>query len=121
MLEQAIRDGDTATARSLLAADPELANGRTEDGLSLILLALFHQQAEIRDALLAAGPRLGVLELAALGEAEPLAAQLERDPQALDFRTPDGFDPLVARRVLRRCRDRRDAARPRRRPGRRQP
>ena len=94
MLEQAIRDGDAASARSLLAADPALANGRTEDGLPLILLALFHQQAEIRDALLAAGPRLGVLELAALGEAEPLAAQLASDPQALDFRTPDGFDPL---------------------------
>ncbi len=95
MLEQAIRDGDAATARSLLAADPKLADGRTEEGLSLVLLALFHQQAEIRDALIAAGPRLGALELAALGEAEQLAAQLASDPQALDFRTPDGFDPLA--------------------------
>jgi uncharacterized protein len=94
-LEQAIRDGDAAAARSLLAADPALAGSRAEDGLPLVLLALFHQQDAIRDALLAAGPRLGVLELAALGEAELLAEQVAADPQALELRTPDGFDALA--------------------------
>ena len=62
------RDHRRATPRpsaSSFGEDPALASARDESGLPVVLLALFHQQREAADALLAAGPELGVLEAAA--------------------------------------------------------
>jgi ankyrin repeat protein len=91
-LVEAVKAGDSATIRAQLAADPGLAGARDENGLSLILLALFHRQPA--DALLEAGPPLGVLEAAALGRADALERLLDENPQRLHDRTPEGFDPL---------------------------
>jgi uncharacterized protein len=59
-----------------------------------VLVALYHQQPEVRDALVAAEPELDVLEAAALGRLDVLRAHLESDQDALGARTPDGFTPL---------------------------
>lgn len=90
----AVTAGDVATVRRLLSEDPSLASARDGSGLPVVLLALFHQQREIADALLDAEPELGPLEAAATGRADRLSALLDADPEALNARTPEGFTPL---------------------------
>jgi uncharacterized protein len=93
-LVSAITSGDAETVRALLAEDPQLASARDGNGLPVVLLALFHQQREAADALLAAGPELGILEAAATGRAERVRELLAGDPEARYARTPEGFTTL---------------------------
>ena len=71
-----------------LAADPSLANARDEQGVSALLLSLYHRRPQARAALLAAGAEIGVLEAAALGDVARL------DGADLSVRGGDGFTPL---------------------------
>jgi ankyrin repeat protein len=79
-----VKAGDAEALRALLAADPELASAR-ENGVSAVLVALYHRRPEARDALLEAGAEVGPLEAAALGD----LARLQ-----VDARGGDGFTPL---------------------------
>jgi ankyrin repeat protein len=90
----AIRAGDAERVRALVAEDPELASSRDENGLSAVLTALYHRQAEALEALLAADPELDVLDAAATGRLALLRAHLETDQDALGARSPEGFTPL---------------------------
>ena len=124
----AITAGDGPPCGALVREDPALASARDGSGLPVVLLALFHQQREAADALLAAEPELGVLEAAATGRADRLRALLDAEPDALRERTPEGFTPLglaaflggpeVVRVLLER---RRRRGRRRRQPVRRPP
>jgi uncharacterized protein len=80
----AIKSGDLDALNALLADDPGLASAR-EDGVSAVLVSLYHRQDPARAALLAAGAEIGPLEAAALGELDKL------DPAA---RGADGFTAL---------------------------
>src|SRR3954470_3110830 len=71
-----------------LAADPALTNARDEHGVSALLLAIYHRRPQARDALLAAGAEVGVLEAAALGDVALL------EGADLSVRGADGFTPL---------------------------
>ncbi len=93
-LTAAITAGDVETVRELVGERPELASARDENGLPVILLALFHQQREVADVLLAAGPELGILEAAATGRAGRVRELLANDPEARHARTPEGFTTL---------------------------
>jgi ankyrin repeat protein len=90
----AIRAGDVATVRAALRDDPSLAAARDENGLPVVLLACFHHQLAVRDALLEADPPLGVLEASATGRTDRLRELVAADPDALAARTPEGFDPI---------------------------
>ena len=90
----AITSGDVETVHALVRERPELASACDGNGLPVILLALFHQQREAADALLAAQPELGILEAAAAGRAERVRELLEADPEARHARTPEGFTTL---------------------------
>jgi ankyrin repeat protein len=93
-LVTAITSGDVETVRELLREDASLAEARDENSLPVLLLALFHQQREIADALLAAEPELGVLEAAAAGRGGRLRELLDADPDAIRERSPEGFTTL---------------------------
>ena len=93
-LLEAIAIGDAETVRRLVSDEPSLASARDGSGLHVVLVALFNQQREVADALLAADPELGVLEAAATGRADRLRELLDADPEARDVRTPEGFTPL---------------------------
>ncbi len=80
----AVKAGDLDALNALLAGDPGLASAR-EDGVSAVLVALYHRQDGALDALLAAGAEVGPLEAAALGDVTRL------DP---DARGADGFTAL---------------------------
>jgi uncharacterized protein len=90
---EAARQGDVSTLRSLLQADPELANARTEQGESPVLLAAYYQQTEAL-AVLAEYARLDVFEAAVVGRAERLDELLSADGSPARARTPDGWTPL---------------------------
>jgi len=90
----AIRSGDVTRVRAFVEADPALASARDEAGLSAVLTALYHRQADACEALLAAGPELDVLDAAAVGRLDVLRAHLESDQDALAARSPEGFTPL---------------------------
>lgn len=93
-LISAVKAGDVEAVRARVERRPALASGTDENGLSMVLLALFHRQRAACDALLAAGPELGVLKVAALGREERLRELLAEGPGALDARSPEGFDPI---------------------------
>jgi ankyrin repeat protein len=93
-LVAAITAGDVDAVRALVREDPARASARDGDGLPVVLLALFHRQREVADALLEAEPELGVLEAAATGRADRLEQLLTADPDAIRLRTPEGFTPL---------------------------
>jgi ankyrin repeat protein len=90
----AVTSGDVDTVRRLVEEDPSLASARDGSGLPVVLLALFNQQREVADVLLAAEPELGPLEAAATGRADRLQQLLDDDPEAGHARTPEGFTPL---------------------------
>ena len=90
----AIKDGDAERVRALVSEDPALASARDDGGLSAVLTALYHRQAEALDALLAAGPELDVLDAAAAGRLDVLRTHVEADPEALAARSPEGVTPL---------------------------
>jgi ankyrin repeat protein len=93
-LVAAITGGDVDAVRELLREDPVLASARDADGLPVLLLALFHQQRAVADALLEAGPELGILEAAASGRADRVRELLAADPESINERTPEGFTTL---------------------------
>jgi uncharacterized protein len=93
-LVAAITAGDVAAVRELVREDRTLAAARDGNGLPVLLLALFHQQREAADALLAAGPELGILEAAAAGRADRVRELLDADPAAIRERTPEGFTTI---------------------------
>jgi ankyrin repeat protein len=84
-LTEAIVSDDPA---AVLREHPELVNARGADGVSALLLSLYHRRPEAREALLAAGAEVGVLEAAALGDVERLRGA------DLSVRGGDGFTPL---------------------------
>src|SRR2546423_15717851 len=67
---QVIQTRDTAAAKRMLAAEPELAGARNEKGQSALLLTAYSGNKEICDVLLAHGGSLELHEAAALGRLE---------------------------------------------------
>jgi len=90
----AIRGGDSARVREILAADPETAQAHDAQGVSAILLALYHRASEALDLLLEAQPTLDVFEAAALGRSDALRRALRENPSNVAARAGDGFTPL---------------------------
>jgi uncharacterized protein len=93
-LTAAVDADDADAVRRLVTEDPRLASAKGEDGLSLVVRALYRQRRAALTALLAAGPDLDVFEAAALGRGERLAVLLAADPALARARSADGFTPL---------------------------
>ncbi|HLW79952.1 MAG TPA: ankyrin repeat domain-containing protein [Terriglobia bacterium] len=90
----AIRAGNAARVKELLAQEPGLVNARSERGESAVLLAAYYRRQDLLAILLASGPDLNIYEAAAAGALDPVKAQLTADPSLLNSYAPDGFTPL---------------------------
>ncbi len=90
----AIRKGDLGRLRKALDADPAVASARDEQGVSLLLTALYHRQPEMVEAILARRGELDLFEAAALGHVEALRERLDEDGGATTAFSPDGFTAL---------------------------
>ena len=92
-LFDAIRAGDAARVEALLSTAPALATA-SHDGVSAILLALYHGHDGIAGSLARQAGELEFFEAAALGEGERVTALLATDPSLAEATTPDGYRAL---------------------------
>jgi uncharacterized protein len=98
----AIKAGDNAETERMLGADPTLVDVRDENGLSPILVALYHGKNDIAKAILARGPKLDVFEAAAAGDARRVRELVGRDRDLANAIAPDGFSALGLAAFFRR-------------------
>lgn len=94
---EAVRAGDRERLEPLLRDDPALAAARGDDGVSLLLAALYHRQPELARLLAerrSADHPLDLFEAAALGDEPRLGEILRRSPELLTETAPDGFTAL---------------------------
>jgi ankyrin repeat protein len=92
-LFDAIRNGDSARVRELVAADPKLAVSRNRDGASPALWAAYTRHPELAEIVLL-GREPDFYEACALGRRDRAARLLEADPKLAASYSPDGFTPL---------------------------
>jgi len=91
----AIRSGDFAAVKSLIAADASLASARNDSGVSGVLAAVYMGRSEIRDFLIASGAVLELPEAAAVGNLARARELIEKNLAQPNTFSPDGF-PVVA-------------------------
>ena len=65
-----------------------------ENGLSEIMMALYHGKKDVVNALLASGVELNVYEAAGTGQTERLRELIAADPSLINSHSFDGFTPL---------------------------
>ena len=90
----AIKSGDDQRVAELVSSDPSRARARDENGVSALLLALYHGRDAALSTLRPAVAGLDVFESAALGETGRLLELLDADPELVNRYSPDGFTPL---------------------------
>jgi ankyrin repeat protein len=94
-LFEAISNGAIDRLRQGLAADPQASRARDARGVSLLMMARYHQRFDMVEAVLERrGDDLDVFEAAALGKVDRLTRLLAAEPAAADAFAPDGFTPL---------------------------
>lgn len=76
---EAVKAGDVPAIREILVSNPELSNARNEEGISTILLAVYHGHAEIVELLLEKALHLNIFEAAAVGDAKRIRTLLGAD------------------------------------------
>jgi uncharacterized protein len=89
----AVATGDRATVEPLVRANPELATAR-RDGVSAILLAMYHRKPDVVACLRAHVASLDIFEASALGEVDRIGRLLGQDPGLANAVANDGFGPL---------------------------
>jgi ankyrin repeat protein len=92
----AVRAGDLARVRELLAARPELARSRDEAGRSAYVLAHLGGHRDVAALVLAAGLDLDLVESVLAGDWERAKTLAEDDPESVDAAHPIGGTPLYA-------------------------
>lgn len=90
----AIASGDPAKVKRKLAREPEALATVNDDGVSPLMLAVYHGRPDVVDAVLARGPELDVYACAALGRDDELRRLLGRSKKRVDAYSEDGFTPL---------------------------
>jgi ankyrin repeat protein len=93
-LLEAVKGGDSPTVKGLLDSSPGLLKAQTDEGLSAILLAVYHRQPDIAQAFVARGAILNIFESCALGRLDRVRAIVAADEAATHSFAPDGHTPL---------------------------
>jgi uncharacterized protein len=88
---EAIRAGDLAAVKSLVAEDASLASARNDSGVSGVLTAVYMGRGEIRDFLIASGASLDLSEASATGNLARVRVLVGNDHAKADSFSPDGF------------------------------
>ncbi len=90
----AIKEGDSKSVRDLLATKPELFDQPSPMGVSFLMMALYYGKEEIARIIAESRSALTLFEGAALGKVETIRSWLEKNPNAVNFYSSDGFPPL---------------------------
>jgi uncharacterized protein len=91
----AISAGDATATRTLLDAEPALANAQNEHGQSAVLASVYNGRTEIRDLLIARTADLQLHEAAAAGQLDRVKHLVDANPELARSYSPDGF-PVFA-------------------------
>ena len=92
-LVEAIKAGDRSAVGRLLDEEPAVAEVEV-DGVSPVLLAVYHGHRGIAALIAARKGALTVFEAAATGDVRRVREIIDRDPAAATAYAPDGFFPL---------------------------
>lgn len=90
----AVRSGDADALDTVLAQHPHTAKARDENGVSLLMLALYHRRHDLAERILAAGVEPDLFEAAALGRTARAAELLDGGHAHVTDRSADGFTAL---------------------------
>lgn len=90
----AIKAGDIASVRAMLASNPGLVNAQTESGLSLVLLATYYGQVDIARVFIQHGASLDLFQACTVGELNRVTTLLAQQPTLVNAFARDGFTPL---------------------------
>jgi ankyrin repeat protein len=93
-LFDAIKAGEFERVKAMVTANPTLIHARARTGESAILTAVYHQQKEIANLLVARGAPLTIFEACAAGELERVERLLEEDVLSVATFSDDGWTPL---------------------------
>jgi ankyrin repeat protein len=89
----ALKSGDLAAVNQLLDSDPALL-GKSENGVSPVLLALYHGQRDVARLLIDRGAPLSFHDACAAGVNDLATRMLRDDPSLLNRYSSDGYPPL---------------------------
>lgn len=90
----AAAQGDVAKVKEMLQADPSLAGSRDENGLSVVLKALYYGKRDVVELLLASSVELNLFEAAATGKTDRVRTLIQQEPANVSSYSTDGFTPL---------------------------
>jgi ankyrin repeat protein len=90
----AATQGDVERVKAMLRDDPSVAKSKDQNGVSVMLKAIYHGQQDVVAALLASGVSLDIFEAAATGQTDQLKKLIEQDASLVNSYSADGFTPL---------------------------
>src|SRR5687767_13152941 len=93
-LFDAIKAGKADEVSRLVREKPALLKARDASGASPLLIAIYHQKADIAQALADAAGSIDIFEAAALGRVDRIKQLLREDPSLASTYAPDGFPPV---------------------------
>lgn len=93
-LFDAIKTGNVDEVRRLVHATPALAGARDANGVSAILVAVYHGKREVASALVEMGAPVDIFEASALGLVDRITALVAGAPGLASAYAQDGFYPL---------------------------
>lgn len=93
-LINAIKQNDSAAVEKILTYDPPLVDARTEDGVSMVLLAQYYGRTDIVNILVAHNAQLDIYSASAIGNVTRVAGWLTMQPNLANTFSPDGYTPL---------------------------
>ncbi len=92
---EAIRKGNLQKINQLLDTTPILANSKAKNGVSAVLLALYHGHQDIAQTVAAKKHELDIFEASVLGKLEQVKNLVDNDPSIANSYSPDGFTPVA--------------------------
>ena len=91
---EAATGGDVSKVKEMLRTDRSLARAKDENGVSVIMKAMYYGKKDVIAALVESGVELDVFEAAATGKTDRLRTLLAKDASLANVYSPDGFSPL---------------------------
>lgn len=92
--KEAVIANDLATIDVLLRQTPTLAAVKSEQGVSILLVALYRGHSDVAARIVAVRENLDIFEAAAMGKLARVRSLLDADARTLNTYSADGFTPL---------------------------